>query len=188
MKIMTLSALVAIALLAAGCGNGNVEEPAGSAAALPEVTFKPGVATARTAKPQGPVTIAYRIIGTPIVGQPIGIDLQVQSTLGPQPITLNYRVNDSTSMQFAEAQEASVSLAATSDQGPRVQQVQVIPMREGRLFLNVAATVEMEEGTMSTVTAIPIQVGAAPRQPEENGEVLTDEDGELVRSLPASEN
>ena len=112
---------------------------------------------------------------------------QVESTLGPQPITLTYRVNDSTSMEFAEAQEASVSLAATRDDGPRVQQVQVVPMREGRLFLNVAATVETEEGTMSTVTAIPIQVGAAPRQPQENGEVQTDENGELVRSLPATE-
>ncbi len=183
-----LPALVTIALLAAACGNGNVEEPAAAKAGAPEVSFKPDAAADRTAKPQGPVTIAYKIIGAPIVGQPIGIDLQVQSTLGERPITLTYRVNDSTSMEFAEAQEASVSLAATGDDAPRVQQVQVVPLREGRLFLNVSATVETEEGTMSTVTAIPIQVGAAPSQPGENGEVLTDENGELVRSLPASEN
>ena len=186
MNRVNLSALIAIALLAAGCGNGNVEEPAATTA--PEVGFKPDGETARTAKPQGPVTIDYKIIGTPIVGQPLGIDLQVQSTLGSKPITLHYRVNDSTSIVFAEAQEARVSLAAGNDDGPRVQQVQVVPMREGRLFLNVSATVETKDGTMSTVTAIPIQVGAAPRQPEQNGEVLTDENGELVRSLPATEN
>lgn len=186
MNRVNFAPLIAIALLAAGCGNRNVEEPA--AATAPEVGFKSDGETARSAKPQGPVTIDYKIIGTPIVGQPLGIDLQVQSTLGPKPITLYYRVNDSTSMAFAEAQEARVSLAASSDNGLRVQQVQVVPMREGRLFLNVSATVEMEDGTMSTVTAIPIQVGAAPRQPEENGEVLTDENGGLARSLPATEN
>jgi hypothetical protein len=112
----------------------------------------------------------------------------VQSNLGLQPITLSYRVNDTTAMEFAEAQEASVSIAATDDTGPTLQQVQVVPLREGRLFLNVSATIETENGTTSTVTAIPIEVGEAPRQPQENGEVLTDEDGELVRSLPASED
>ena len=184
MNRLIIPALASVALLSAGCGNGAVDD---SGVEADVATSAPGRDSGRTAKPQGPVTIDYNIIGTPIVGQPIGIDLQVQSLLGSAPITLSYRVNDSTAMEFAEAQEARVSLAASSDGGPRMQQVQVVPLREGRLFLNVSATVETEEGTTSTVTAIPIQVGAAPRQAEENGEVLTDENGDLVRSLPATE-
>lgn len=184
-------ALAMVAILFAACGNGSIDESDADAAVsttAPEVSFRPGADAARTAKPQGPVTIAYKIIGTPIVGQPVGVDLQVQSNLGPQPITLSYRVNDSTAMEFAQAQEASVSIAASNDTGPTLQQVQVVPLREGRLFLNVSATIETENGTTSTVTAIPLEVGEAPRQPEENGEVLTDENGELVRSLPATED
>lgn len=179
------------AILFTACGNGSVEESDADAAistGAPQVSFRPGADGARTAKPQGPVTIAYKIIGTPIVGQPVGVDLQVQSNLGPQPITLSYRVNDTTAMEFAQTQEASVAIAPTNDTGPTLQQVQVVPLREGRLFLNVSATIETENGTTSTVTAIPIEVGEAPRQPEENGEVLTDENGELVRSVPATEN
>jgi len=61
-------------------------------------------------------------------------------------------------------------------------------MREGRLFLNVAAQMQTENGSLQTVTAIPIQVGAAPRELQQNGVVTTDENGELIREMPASEN
>ena len=177
---------------AAGCGNGgNVNESEDEAMVTndaPEVTFKPGASSDHTVKPQGPVTIAYKIIGTPVVGQPVAVDLKVKSTLGPQAITLSYRVNDSTAMQFSEDQALQVSIAPTNDQAPSLQQVRVIPMREGRLFLNVSATMQTEGGTISTVTAIPIQVGAAPREIQGNGEVMLDENGELIRSLPAKED
>jgi len=66
------------------------------------------------------------------------------------------------------------------------QQVLVVPQREGRLFLNVAADVQTEGGTISTVTAVPLQVGAAPTSPTENGTVTTDENGEAIRVLPES--
>ncbi len=183
--------LLATLALGAACGSSEVPEQ-GEEVALdttsPGVTFKPGDIDITTAKPQGPVAVAYRIIGTPIVGQPLGIDLQVSSTIGPSQITLDYRVNDSTAMQFTEAQPASVSIAPTDDEEPSLQQVRVVPLREGRLFLNVSASVETDDGTMSTVTAIPIQVGAAPRQIREDGTLTTDETGEAIRSLPANES
>ncbi len=178
-------------LLVSACGNGTVDAPESEATlstTAPEVSYKPGATTGHTAKAQGPVQITYRIIGIPIVGQPVGIDLQVVSTLEPQEMTLSYRVNDSTAMQFVEAQPERVTLPATRDDRPNLQQVQVIPLREGRLFLNVSVSIETEGGTMSSVTAVPIQVGAAPREIKDNGELLTDETGAPVRSLPAKED
>ena len=91
-------------------------------------------------------------------------------------------------MQFYEAQPASVSIAPSNADAPSVQEVRVVPMREGRLFLNVTAIIETDDGSMSTVMAVPIQVGAARRQVQQNGEVMTDENGELIHSLPASED
>jgi len=186
MKRVIFPVLAMVALT--GCGGGDVDKTVSAANNTPGAGSMPGAASNHTVKPEGPVTIAYTIIGTPIVGQPVGIDLQVKSTLGPQEITLSYRVNDTTAMQFAESQAASVSIAAHKDDAPSQQQVQVIPLREGRVFLNVSATVESESGSISTVTAVPIQVGAVPREIQENGEVMLDENGELIRSLPASEN
>jgi hypothetical protein len=141
-----------------------------------------------TAKPQGPVTIDYRIIGTPIVGQPLAIDIEVVSLVGDEPISLSYRINDSTAMELTEAQPADVAVIPNAGGGPSVQQVRLVPLREGRLFLNVSASVAVDGGTISSAIAIPVQVGSAPRQPEANGTVTTDDQGEAIHSLPASEN
>lgn len=145
----------------------------------------------RTSKLGPPVRIDYRVIGEPIVGQPVAVDLQVESSLGTRTLDLSYRVNDTTALTFPETQAESVALSPSlgaGDRGLAAQQVRVIPMREGRLFLNVAVSIETDTGSWSSVTAVPIQVGQAPRERLENGTVTTDENGELIRTLPARED
>jgi hypothetical protein len=165
-------------LAISGCGGGSADVPQA------DVSAKPGSNTAHTVKPQAPVQIAYRIIGTPIVGQPVAVDLQVTSMMGQREVTLSYRINDSTAMQFPEAQPPTVSLAPSTDELSSFQQVRVIPLREGRLFLNVSADIETDDGTMTTVTAIPIQVGATSiRVPQQHGVETTDENGEAIKVL-----
>ena len=179
------STLAVLALLAA-CGGDNSAVEAESAAE--GATAKADVLAARTSEVQSPVQITYRVIGTPIVGSPVALDLQFKSTLGTTPYKVTYRVNDPTAMQMPESQSASVSISPSSDNELVARQVTVVPLREGRLYLNVAAVVETESGSMQTVIAVPIQVGpAAPRQIIENGVVTTDADGELIRTLPAKE-
>ena len=183
---------VLAALCLAACGNSTNDDSTAEvdvATTTPSVTFTPKGDTAAAGKPSGPITVAYRLIGKPVVGQPIAVDLRVMSTLEGKPVTLNYRINDSTALMLAESQPASVTMAAIAgEERARPQQVTVIPMREGRLYLNVSASVDTENGSMSTVTAIPIQVGDAPRQMQEHGTLDTDETGESVRILPANES
>ena len=159
-----------------------------NAAAAAQSDVKKDALATRSSELQSPVEITYRVIGTPIVGSPVALDLQFKSALGEVPYRVNYRVNDATALQLPESQSDTVSIAPTSANELVAQQVTVIPLREGRLYLNVAAVVETEGGSMQTVTAIPIQVGAAaPRQPTEDGRVVRDEDGNLIRTLPAKE-
>ena len=182
--------LPAAAMLLCACGNGgNGPVPGEDALETqpPAVTFEADPEYNLAAKPGGPVRFAYRIVGTPVVGQPVTIDLEVSSNIGDRPVTLTYRNPDKTALSFPESQAATVPLVL-DDERAIPQQVTVIPMREGRLYLNVAAEIETETGSLSSITAIPIEVGAKPREPEENGTVATDEDGELVRSLPADES
>lgn len=183
MKRAIFSATAAMIFLAA-CGNdtGTVTSEAGSAEG------KDAGAAYRTSEVQSPVEITYKVIGTPIIGQPIALNLQFRSSFGVTPYTVTYSVNDETALQMAEAQSVSVSIAPSTADERVAQQVTVVPLREGRLYLNVEAVIETENGSMRTVTAVPIQVGAAaPRRIIENGEVTTDEDGNLIRSLPAKE-
>ena len=185
--------LGALAVLGA-CGSDG-REPASSdadtprvASDAPAVTFTPGESSTGSSKPGAPVKINYRIIGKPVVGQPVAIELHVTSTMGDQPIDLSYRINDATAMRLAKSQVNVVSMAPGTAGDFGTQQVTIIPQREGRLYLNVAAEIATDTGATSTVTAVPIQVGAAPRELQDNGVVTTDENDELIRTLPANED
>ncbi|MDH3305411.1 MAG: hypothetical protein OEM50_04600 [Gammaproteobacteria bacterium] len=186
-KIIALSALAAISLSA--CGNSDVDETA----VEPETTVAKGAPKAGTkpepgfdgtvAKPGAPFSVSYKVIGTPIVGSPVTIDLLVTSALGPQPVTVSYRINDASAMMFHEAQPLAVEVSPAANEDFVKQQVTVIPQREGRLYLNVGASVETDSGSMSSMMAIPIQVGSGGRKLEEHGELQLDENGESVRVL-----
>ena len=188
-------ALVALAMVGmigmVACGEADVDkasatlDPVDVTTDAPTVLFTPDNAVA--GKPSRPVTVSYRIIGRAVVGRPVTVELHITSSLGNQTMHVAYRSNDATAMRLAEAEPRELSVSPSAGSTGTTHQVTVIPMREGRVFLNVAVTVETENGSMSTVTAVPIQVGDAPRVVEENGTALTDENGEAVRALPAQE-
>lgn len=138
-------------------------------------------------KPSAPINIDYEIIGTPVIGIPLSINVKVSSGLD-KPIRVNYRINDTTSLMFPDAQSKTVSLVPIGDEAYSAEQVTVIPQREGRLFLNISAEVDTDVGTMARVMAIPIQVGSLRRTPQVNGGLTTGEDGEALISMPAKED
>lgn len=186
-SVVALSAVVGLGLVA--CSNSDVDKDAVtadtmSAKVAPKVARKPEAkydATATT--PGSPFSVSYKVIGTPIVGSPVTVDLRVTSTLGSEPVKVSYRINDASAMMLHEAQPAEVEMVPAANDDFIAQQVTVIPQREGRLYLNVGASVETDNGSMSSMIAIPIQVGLGGRELEEHGEVQLDENGEAVRVL-----
>jgi hypothetical protein len=128
------------------------------------------------------------VIGAAVVGVPVSVNLQVSSSQPDRPVTLEYRSNDASAMVFPESQAQRIEMGAAPDEGPRMQQVTIIPQREGRLFLNISAAVETENGTMFRSVAVPIQVGPAVSTPAVNGEIQVTPEGETVISLPAKES
>ena len=182
-KHLTVTFCATLALSA--CGNSEVDtSAAASADNAPIESAKPLFAYDGTvSKPGAPFAMSYRIIGTPIVGSPVTIDLRIESMLGAQPVTVDYRINDAAAMSLHEAQPARVQVEPVANENFVAQRVTVVPQREGRLYLNVSASFETAEGTASTVMAVPIQVGAGGPELKENGEVRQDENGEAVRVL-----
>ncbi len=170
------------------CGSDEAEEQttaADVAVTAPDAGLKnddPGLGGA-VVTPGSPYRVSYEIIGTPIIGSPVTVSLRIESLAGPRPITLDYRFRDASAMMLADSQPASVYMEPAANEDTFAQQVTIIPQREGRFYLNVSASFETEDGTMSTVTAIPIQVGTGTRELEEHGEVQQDENGEAVRVL-----
>jgi len=180
-KNLTIFA-VALFVLSA-CGSDKAGEPAAVVALDPDPKSADPELAGAVVTPGSPYRVSYQIIGTPVVGSPITVDLQVESLLESRPVNLEYRIRDASSMMLAESQPASVRMEPAANENVFKQLVTVIPQREGRFYLNVSASFETESGTTSTVTAIPIQVGAGMRELQENGEVQVDAEGEAVRVL-----
>jgi hypothetical protein len=163
-KTIAFSAAVTVALSA--CGKGDMEETGVETEAklsknALEVSAKPQPDFDGTiAKPGSPFGVSYKVIGTPIVGSPVTVELRVTSTLGSRPVKVSYRINDASAMMFHEAQPSEVEMAPAANEKFIAQQVTVVPQREGRLYLNVGASVETDDGSMSSMMAIPIQVGS----------------------------
>ena len=183
-KKFTLFTIAAMTLSA--CGSESAEPDVGSVDKAQASAAKPlpesNARFVSTTKPGSPYYIGYRVIGTPIVGSPLTLELEVKSTLGFEAVNLAYRINDATAMTLTDAQPRAVRVPMTADAGAVRQQVSIVPLREGRLFLNVEASFATESGAESTVIAIPVQVGGM-REVEVQGRVERDDDGELVRVL-----
>ena len=183
-RLPLLLLLLAGALAACGGDRADNEQPA---AVLSE-DEKHAMISEDPVSPGAPVKIAHSLVGTPVVGQPLAINLSLTSMRGVVPMAVEYRINDTSAMRFPEQQVRAATVSPDAATLEAIQQVTVIPQREGRLYLNVSVGVESDTGTSSTVMAIPIQVGSGPRAYEENGQLRTDANGQTVRALPASSN
>ena len=138
-------------------------------------------------KLSAPISMDYDIMGNPVVGQPVGINVRVSSPLQDKAITLHYRINEVGSMTFPESQAATAELLPLADARLRSQQVTVIPQREGRVFVVVSAAIETDIGPVMKSMAIPIQVGRAAAGAAVDDNLVEGTDGEVGVSLPATE-
>ena len=148
----------------------------------------PAASSASPGKPSAPISMKYEILGNPVVGQPVAINVEVRSTSGNHPVTVQYSINDSSALVFQAGQVERLQVTANAEKTAPLQQLAVIPQREGRLYVNVSAEIQTADGSMIKSMAIPIQVGNAPAKPEINGELVEGPDGETVISMPAKEN
>ena len=148
----------------------------------------PAASSTSPGKPSAPISMKYEILGNPVVGQPVAINVEVRSTSGNHPVTVQYSINDSSALVFQAGQVERLQVTADAEKTAPQQQLAVIPQREGRLYVNVSAEIQTPGGTMIKSMAIPIQVGNAPVKPEINGELVEGPDGETVISMPAKEN
>jgi hypothetical protein len=134
-------------------------------------------------KPTAPISIDYEIVNNPIVGAPVQINITVSSSEGP--VRVRYSINDASALQFQEGQVEEEEIREPGRGQPR--QLRVIPLREGRVFVNVSAEVETAGGAMIRSMAIPLRVGAAPDGPAVKPAMAEGPDGEAVITMPAEE-
>lgn len=133
-----------------------------------------------------PITLAYEVNGSPVVGAPIALTITVSTPLVDSPVTLHTRMSEAGSMTFPAAQPESTLLPPIDGRSERRQQLTLTPQREGRLFLVVSAEVETSSGTMMKSLSVPIQVGRSAGALQTQDVLVEGNDGETGISLPAN--
>ena len=162
----------------AACGGGSPEPQA--------ATTKPAPTLRSPGKPTAPVSLDYEILGRPFVGVPVAVNVRVTPTGETGPVRVSYSIEDESAMLFQEGQVERLEFDSLTEES--IQQLALVPQREGRLYVNVSAEVETPGGTMIRSMAIPVQVGSAPAPRNLNGDLVETADGEPVISMPAVEN
>lgn len=172
--------LVLAALGLAACGDDTSESAADVAAE------KDAVAESAARTPGTPGTmfdVNYRIVGTPIVGSPVSIDLEIGSALGDESIEVAYQIPDPSAMIMDDAQPRTLTRRPLAGERLIRERVTVVPQREGRVFINIRATRAAGDGSNSTMISIPIHVGDVDTSLIEQGELETNDEGETTRVL-----
>ena len=82
---------------------------------------------------------------------------------------LEFRVPEANSITFPEAQPQSVQVVSLAGAELRPQTVNVIPQRDGRVFLTVTARLETDKGAVRKSMSVPLQVARAPLEEVESG-------------------
>lgn len=173
-------ALVIVTLGAAACADKS------DRSAEQQDTAKAASAGLSEQTPSSPgdlFRVDYEIIGTPVVGSPVSIDLEITSTFGDEPVDLAFRIPDSTALTMEAAQPRDLRRTPSPDDRRIRERVTVIPQREGRLFINVSASRTDAAGSLTSAISIPIHVGNVDTSIREQGELQTSEDGETTRVL-----
>lgn len=182
--------LIFLSSLVNACGNGKkTDMTIENSSALTVETNNHGSKKLQkqSLKRTAPISIKYSFVGTPVIGQALGVNLDIASTMKDKAITMRYRINEPDKIDFAVSQVSEVILTPLSDGRYPSQQVLVIPKQEGRHFLIASAGLTTERGVMVRSMSIPIQVGSAPlRVQTSNGKLVKGVSGESGISLPSN--
>jgi len=167
--------LIAIAMFSLAACSDESGTGATVSSAKPAPAVEGRTATS-PGKPSAPISIEYEVLGKPIVGLPVAINITVRTTQDLGPVVVSYSINDVSALLFQDGQIERREYRDFSELG--MQQVTVVPQREGRLYINVSAEVQTPGGSMIKSMAIPIRVGSAPVPRQINGELKQGPDGE----------
>jgi hypothetical protein len=178
-----ISVLALLTAALAACGGGQENGATQQAAKVQKDEARADGVARTPARPGTMFKVDYQIIGTPIVGSPVSVDLEISSAFGEEPIEVAYQIPDSTSLEMTEAQPRRLTAVPLDGESRVRERVTVIPQREGRLYINVSASRDGDDGSTATMISIPIHVGNVDTSPVEQGELQTNEDGETVRVL-----
>jgi hypothetical protein len=168
LRLLALTVATAVPTVFAAASH----DAAGHSVAKATKAQKTGFTSLPSKKGGSGVDMAYRMEGTPTVGVPLTIRIQMTSRVAAQ-----------TTLRAGEGLLLSnPDQVLQSQAGQRSEHaVTVVPQAEGRFYLNVFSVANNRGGA----SAIAVQVGKGTVQLKQSGKVQVMPSGERIISVPA---
>ena len=104
------------------------------------------------------ISIDYEILNTPKINETVLVNLLIGSSDKTKEIHLRYQITIEEDLKFNENQLRDIKLTPKMDGTDHNLQISLIPMRKGRVFFVISATINYEKKSVAKTLSIPLNV------------------------------
>ena len=104
------------------------------------------------------ISIDYEILNTPKINETVLVNLSISSADRTEEIHLSYQITIEEDLKFNENQLRDIKLTPKMDGTDHNLQISLIPMRKGRVFFVISATINYEKKSVGKTLSIPLNV------------------------------
>ena len=104
------------------------------------------------------ISIDYEILNTPKINEAVLVNLSISSADRTEEIHLSYQITIEEDLKFNENQLRDIKLTPKMDGTDHNLQISLIPMRKGRVFFVISATINYEKKSVAKTLSIPLNV------------------------------
>ena len=104
------------------------------------------------------ISIDYEILNTPKINETVLVNLSISSADRTEEIHLSYQITIEEDLKFNENQLRDIKLTPKMDGTNHNLQISLIPLRKGRVFFVISATINYEKKSVGKTLSIPLNV------------------------------
>ena len=104
------------------------------------------------------ISIDYEILNTPKINETVLVNLLIGSSDITEEIHLRYQITIKEDLKFNENQLRDIKLTPKMDGTNHNLQISLIPLRKGRVFFVISATINYEKKSVGKTLSIPLNV------------------------------
>ena len=104
------------------------------------------------------ISIDYEILNTPKINETVLVNLSISSADRTEEIHLRYQITIEEDLKFNENQLRDIKLTPKMDGTNHNLQISLIPLRKGRVFFVISATINFEKKSVGKTLSIPLNV------------------------------
>ena len=104
------------------------------------------------------ISIDYEVLNTPKINETVLVNLLISSADKTEEIHLRHQIMIEEDLKFNENQLRDIKLTPKMDGTDHNLQISLIPLRKGRVFFVISATINYEKKSVVKTLSIPLNV------------------------------